>query len=141
MKAELLFAEKTILLVEDEIILAERLVGMLKTLGCLDVLFAANLEDAEEIIETEPVDLALLDVNMADGMLTVDLGWALADRGASVVFMSGFNPEEMARATRGFEFLAKPVSLPRLKSALNRSLLRDLPIRSQARDQRSQLRA
>lgn len=141
MKAELLFAEKTILLVEDEIILAERLVGMLKTLGCPDVVFAANLEDAEEIIETEPVDLALLDVNMADGMLTVDLGWALADRGASVVFMSGFNPEEMARATRGFEFLAKPVSLPRLKSALNRSLLRDLPIRSQARDQRSQLRA
>ena len=65
-----------------------------------------------------------LDVNLADGMQTVELGHLLAGEGVDVVFMSGFNPEDMARATRGFEFMEKPVSLPRLKAALQRAILR-----------------
>ena len=112
------------LLVEDDIAIAEQIERLLKTLGYGEVLVVTSLQDAQEVTANDDVEVALLDVNMADGMQTVGLGRSLAANGVKVLFMSGFNPEEMARATRGFEFVEKPLSLPRLKAALQRAFLR-----------------
>ena len=119
-----IFSGRRVLLVEDDVPLAEHIETLLVTLGYDDVFLATSLGDAEEIAACEDIDLALLDVNLADGMQTVSLGHSLASEGIRVVFMSGFNPEDMARATRGYEFMEKPISLSRLKATLQRAILR-----------------
>ena len=124
-----LFAGKSVLLVEDEVALAEEIGNLLKTLGCSDVIFAPTLEDAADLAEMGAINVALLDVNLSEGLQTVALGHALSAQGVRVLFMSGFNAVEMARATRGFEFIEKPISLTRLKAALQRAILRTPAVR------------
>ena len=111
---------------------------LLKTLGYGEVLVVTSLQDAEEVASTDDVQVAVLDVNMADGLQTVGLGRNMAANGIRVLFMSGFNPEEMARATRGFEFVENPLSLPRLKAALHRAFVRTpvVPASSESPDAR-----
>ena len=124
MSVEDKFSGKCILLVEDEVAFAERMEGLLMTLGYNKVFVVTTLEDAIDISSSEILDVALLDVNLRDGLQTVGLGRQLAKQGVRVLFMSGFNAEEMARATRGFEFVEKPLSLSRLKAALLRAFVR-----------------
>ena len=118
------FFGNCVLLVEDDVSLAERLEDLLGKLGYGEVFFADSLSDAEEIAKTEKLDVALLDVNLKDGLQTVGLGRTLSGQGVRVLFMSGFNAEEMSRATQGFEFVEKPLSLSRLKAALQRAFVR-----------------
>lgn len=115
---------KCVLLVEDDVSLANDLENLLGTLGYRDIFFASNLTDAQQIAAIEKLDVALLDVNLGEGIKTVELGRSLAKKGVRILFMSAFNAEEMALATRGFEFVEKPLSLPRLKAALQRAFLR-----------------
>ncbi len=124
MSVEDKFSGKCILLVEDEIAFAERMEGLLTTLGYSKVFVVTTLDDAIDIANSENLDVALLDVNLRDGLQTVGLGRNLAKQGVRVLFMSGFNAEEMSRATRGFEFVEKPLSLSRLKAALMRAFVR-----------------
>ncbi|MEO1024078.1 MAG: hypothetical protein AAFX07_00815 [Pseudomonadota bacterium] len=63
-------------------------------------------------------------MNLAAGETTIELGWALSGDNIPVVFISGFNAEDMAQLTRGHEFMEKPISLSRLKRALHRAMLR-----------------
>ena len=118
------WSEMRVLVVEDDVSVAERIEGQLGTLGYKDVFFASDLEDAEQIVAEEDLAVALLDVNLRDGFQTVVLGRELAQQGIRVLFMSGFNAEDMSRATRGFEFIEKPLSLSRLKAALQRAFVR-----------------
>ena len=115
---------KCVLLVEDDVSLANDLQNLLGTLGYRDVFFATDLTDAQQIAAAEKLDVALLDVNLGGGIKTVELGRSLAKKGVRILFMSAYNAEEMAMATRGFEFVEKPLSLPRLKAALQRAFLR-----------------
>ena len=119
-----LLTGKCILLVEDEVSIVGHLEELLGTLGYREIFFATNLEDAAQIAETETLDIAILDVNLGSGTQTIELGRALSKRGVRILFMSGFNAEAMARATQGFEFVEKPLSLPRLKAALQRAFVR-----------------
>ncbi len=119
-----LLTGKCILLVEDEVSIVAHLEELLSTLGYREIFFATSLSDAKQIAETEQLDVALLDVNLDRNTQTVELGRTLARKGVRIVFMSGFNAEEMALATRGFEFVEKPLSLPRLKAALQRAFVR-----------------
>ncbi len=115
---------KCILLVEDDVSLASDLENLLGTLGYNDIYFASDLTEAQKIAAAEKLDVALLDVNLGGGIKTVELGRHLAKKGVRILFMSAFNAEEMAMATRGFEFVEKPLSLPRLKAALQRAFVR-----------------
>lgn len=127
MTPETLFVDKSILLVEDDISLADRLLDYFGVLGCKDVLYASNLISAQTIVDSSSVDLAVLDVQLSENDDSIDLGKGLAEQGVRVIFMSGYNREDMAIRTRGFEFVEKPLSLPRLKAALQRALLRNPP--------------
>ena len=124
MNDDALLTGKCVLLVEDEVSIVGHLEELLGTLGYREIFFATNLADAEQIAEFEAIDVAILDVNLEGGTNTIELGRGLARKGVRVLFMSGFNGEEMSRATRGFEFVEKPLSLPRLKAALQRAFVR-----------------
>ncbi len=124
MNDDIFFGGKTVLLVEDEAFAAKRISKQLMALGIHDVLFAASLEEARENLDAEAIDIALLDVNLRKGETTIELGWSLSAENVPVVFFSGFNAQEMAHAPRGYAFMEKPVSLPRLKAAMLRAMLR-----------------
>ncbi len=124
MNDDIFFGGKTVLLVEDEVFAAKMISKQLMALGIQDVLFAASLDEAREHLDAEAIDIALLDVNLRKGETTIELGWSLSAENVPVVFFSGFNAQEMAHATRGHEFMEKPVSLPRLKASMLRAMLR-----------------
>jgi DNA-binding response OmpR family regulator len=127
MSQHIFFAGKTVLLVEDDLLTADKLRGQLKALGFGRVLIALDLEDAASHRETHEIDAALLDVNLRERATTLKLGWSLAADNVPIVFFSGFNVEAMSKATRGHELMEKPISLPRLKAALLRAVLRAAP--------------
>lgn len=130
MSQHIFFAGKTVLLVEDDLFSAEKLRKQLKALGFGQVLMALDLEDAQGYVDTVPIDAALLDVNLADGETTFELGLGLSSNDVPVVFYSGYNPETVVKVIRGREFMEKPISLPRLKAAMLRAILRSAPASS-----------
>ena len=125
MNFEDIFDVGTILVVEDDVLAADKLIDTLATLGHEDVLLATNLQEANHILEHRKIELALLDVKLAKGARTIDLGRRLSNSDVRVVFMSGFNRVDMARAALGFEFIEKPISLSRLKATLQRAIIRE----------------
>lgn len=124
MREHLLFRGKNVLLIEDELLVVEKVSQQLNLLGFQNVLSGTTLGQAYDCIERERIDIAVLDVNLLAGEKTIELGWALSGDGVPVVFISGFNADDMARMTRGHEFMEKPISPSRLKAALHRAILR-----------------
>lgn len=125
MNYEDIFDVGTILVVEDDVLAAEKLIDTLAILGHEDVLLATTLNEANQILEHRKIELALLDVKLAKGARTIELGRSLSKAEVRVVFMSGFNRIDMAQATIGFEFIEKPISLSRLKATLQRAIIRE----------------
>ena len=105
---------KTILLVEDNMVLAMELESMLRQMGCPEVHAAGTLSDADDMVASTDFDLAILDMNLS-GETSFGLAERLAGRGVPVIFISGYGtafpvPESMRHARR----LAKPVDRNRL---------------------------
>lgn len=118
------FEEKIVLLVEDELFLVEKISDQLAALGVRHILTATNLSDAEELVAAHVIDVALLDVNLARGDTTKDLGAGLASRSVAVVFFSGISAADSVSLSTRHEFIEKPLSVSRLKTAIQRALLR-----------------
>ena len=125
MNFEEMFDVGTILVVEDDVLAGERMIETLAVLGHANVVLARNLKQANQIVSERKIDLALLDVKLAKGARTVELGRSLANSGARVVFLTDYDRIDMLQATLGFEFIEKPISLPRLKATLHRAIIRD----------------
>ncbi|MEO9823446.1 MAG: response regulator [Paracoccaceae bacterium] len=120
----------TILVVEDDAPAAKKMIATLDVLGHGDVLLASDLKEADRMVAHHKIDLALLNVKLAKGGRTNELGRRLAASGARVVFLSEFKCMDIAYATLGFEFIEKPISLSRLKATLHRAVIRD-PLRQE----------
>ncbi len=118
------FSEKTILYVEDEIIVAIETAQILSEFGFKDVRLAHNLRSAEFEINSGRIDVALLDVNLGNGERTIDLGIELARLGTAVVFVSGYNKSELSERIQGFDFLEKPIETDDLEALLTSIVLR-----------------
>ena len=104
-----IFSDLTIIYVEDEIIVAIEISEQLKELGFKQVQTAHTLRAAEELVRDHTPDIALLDVNLGNGERSTDLGLMLRDRGATVVFASGYNKCELGARLQSFDFLEKPI--------------------------------
>lgn len=111
-----MLSELSVLIIEDEVIVAIEVGEILRDLGFGDVRLAHNLRRAAREIETRHPDYAILDVNLGAGERTTEMGLELAETGTVVVFASGYNRSELPAEIQGFPFLEKPVS----ESALRR---------------------
>ncbi|MDP2012285.1 MAG: response regulator [Phenylobacterium sp.] len=79
-----------VLIVEDEILVAMELEETLNDLGHTVVGIAPDWRSFEAFA-AEEIDVALVDLNLRDGETGVDIGRALADRRAAVIFVTA-NP-------------------------------------------------
>ena len=111
-----------ILVLEDETLVSMMLEDMLDELGC-SVLgpFGSTAEALHKIAAGEPMDLALLDVNLGG-----ETAYAVADRLAALsvpfVFVSGYGASGIEPRFAGTPVLAKPFQLPMLARVLNQAL-------------------
>lgn len=79
-----------ILIVEDEIIVAMDLEGVLTELGYEPIGIVPDIASAEPYFD-QPIDLALVDLNLRDGCTGPQIGARLCAKGVAVVFVTA-NP-------------------------------------------------
>jgi len=107
-----------VLVVEDNYLMAESTAMTLTDFGCEVVGPAGQLEKAMELAEREPLDGALLDINLR-GKLAFPVGLILRRRNVPFALVTGYGEqfkviEELADTPR----LEKPYTLNELKSLL-----------------------
>ena len=110
-----------ILVVEDEPFIAIDLVLAIEDAGGKAVGPAATIREALELIETQPPDGAVLDVNLPDGHVGAVI--EALPRTASIVVHTGVGlPAEIRQARPDIPVFSKPTPPVRLLSQLARGL-------------------
>lgn len=105
-----------VLIVEDEMLVALEIQNVLEDLGYDVVGIAADSRRARDFAE-RGVDVALVDLNLRDGLTGPDIGKELVDKGATVLFMTA-NPAQLGGGVRGaVGVLPKPVEHDEVKQA------------------------
>ena len=114
------FAGLRVLIVEDEVAIAMLLEDMLLDIGAVVIGPAGRLSQGKTLAETEEVDLAILDVNVAGEPVypVVDI---LVRRGIRFVFSTGYGAGGIDPAWRDRPVLQKPFSQAELEAALERA--------------------
>jgi len=114
--------ELSVLLVEDEFLIALDAEQILKDLGAAKVEVASTYEEAEPHARDGRFDLAVLDVNL-NGRLSFPIAQAIKERGIPVILASGYELRERELAgLHGILCIAKPYSPARLQDAVRAAL-------------------
>jgi DNA-binding response OmpR family regulator len=118
-----------ILIVEDEMLVAMELESILHDLGHEPVGIAPDLPSAEQLA-VSPLDLALVDLNLRDGLTGPEIGKRLSERGVSVLFITA-NPRVLEEGVAGtIGVLTKPTDEATVRAAVDYAL----KVRSGAQD-------
>ena len=118
---------RRILVVEDEMMAAWALEGILAGLGCEVVGPASRVKEALTMIETEAIDAVLLDINL-NGEKSYPVADVLAARGLPFFFSTGYNKDSMPDGYRDFPILQKPYEARKLSAILLRLLTPKEPV-------------
>lgn len=106
-----------VLLAEDEMMVAMMLEDRLEHFG-YQVLKAARLTACLALAESAPIDLAILDINLA-GELSFPVAEVLRRRGIPFVFSSGYGDSGLPATWKDEKILQKPYDSSQLISMLN----------------------
>lgn len=112
-----------ILIVEDEALVAWNMKDILENdgLSCVDI--APDLASAESYFDAE-IDLALVDLNLRDGLTGPEIGARLSSGGTPVIFITA-NPAQLGDGVAGtIGVLTKPTDDATLLAAVNFALKR-----------------
>ncbi|WP_326523165.1 response regulator [Sphingomonas sp.] len=110
----------TILVVEDEPIVAMCLEDMLADLGCTVVGPAATVAEGLAEARGAVLDAAILDINLGEAT-SYPIASVLADRAVPIVFATGYARADPPEAIRA-ELIGKPYSREDIVAALGRAL-------------------
>ena len=110
--------DASVLVVEDDMLIALDTEERLRQLGFGTVSAAGNFREASGLIEGGAFDLVLCDLNL-DGISSLPLVEQLARNGDSVVVTSGYDSADAALARLGVPVLTKPYSGNDLKAVLD----------------------
>lgn len=106
-----------VLVVEDEALIALQLEDMLTELGCAVIGPASRVGQALELLDGEPVEAAVLDVNIA-GELVYPVADALKNRGLPYIFVTGYGASGLTEPYRRHPVLEKPFARRELLRAI-----------------------
>jgi CheY-like chemotaxis protein len=110
-----------ILVAEDEFFIALVVEETLQSLGCTVLGPFADLAQATEAATREPVDAAVLDINLG-GEMVYPLAEHLHRHGIPFVFTTGYAVADLPERFRVFNCLRKPVDPRTLKQAVHHML-------------------
>lgn len=115
-------SNKSVLVVEDELLLCLELTRILKRAGCTVVGPVPTLEAAESRIDVEgPIDLAILDINLG-GTLVFPLARRLQREKVPFVFATGYEPDCIPGEFDSALQIRKPYSEQDCLNALQQAL-------------------
>lgn len=114
-------AGRRILIVEDETLIAMALEDVLLDMGCTIVGRAVGVDDALASIGQQPIDLAILDVNIEGGQ-SYAVADALRGRGVPFVFTTGGAEDSVDGRYAGNVILRKPFVPMGVLAALRQTL-------------------
>lgn len=110
-----------ILIVEDEMLVAMEMEAILHEVGHEPVGIAPDLCSAEEYFDL-PLDLALVDLNLRDGLTGPEIGKRLGSRGVTVLFITA-NPRLLGDGIAGtVGVITKPTDRETLEAAVDYAL-------------------
>jgi CheY-like chemotaxis protein len=113
------------LVVEDSYLAARSIKRALEHLGCEVIGPAPSVRDAMPLIETKPIDVAVLDINLSEGQTSEDLAIALTDRRVPFVFVSGYaSPIHLSARFHTTPRVRKPIIESNLLTALRGEIRR-----------------
>ena len=108
---------KRILIVEDEALVAMELESILEDLGYEPVGIAADLGAARAYFDDD-IDLALVDLNLRDGLTGPEIGRTLSSKGVAVLFVTA-NPRLIGGGVAGaIGVITKPADEEMVASAV-----------------------
>lgn len=115
----------SILIIEDEALVAMELQFVLEDLGYDVVGLAGDASTARSIVRETQVDLALVDIHLSDGPTGVELGRELGqEMGVTVLFMTA-NPGMVRNGVAGtVGVLTKPTDERAVQTAVDYALRR-----------------
>jgi chemotaxis response regulator CheB len=99
--------DKRVLVVEDDYFLAQDISEEISRLGATIVGPAPSLERALTLIRDQPVDVAILDINLG-GEMVFPVADALASRGAALMFITGYDTALIPRRFAQYAAWEKP---------------------------------
>ena len=112
-------AGRTVLLVEDESLVSLLAEDVLTVAG-FRVILAMRLREGLEIAEREPLDFAVLDVNLGGGTDSFPIAEALRRRNIPFVFVTGYDAPGLDAAFRHAQVIQKPYDPADLVAAVQR---------------------
>lgn len=110
-----------ILIVEDEMLVAMEMESILEDFGHEPVGIAPDLKSAESYFD-RTLDLALVDLNLRDGLTGPEIGERLCANGVSVLFITA-NPRVLGEGIAGtIGVMTKPTDPDSLQAAVDYAL-------------------
>ena len=113
------FTGLKILIVEDEYLIADDMCRMLRARGAAVVGPVSNLGDAMALAHAQPLDLAILDINL-DGDMVYEAAAELQRLQVPVVFVTGQEDWLLPTMFKDVPHLEKPVVYRELFAAIKR---------------------
>lgn len=111
--------EGSVLLVEDNFIIAREMVDQLGDFGFLDVNTASDAEDALALLNTEVPVFAILDVNLGAGQTSLPVAERLTALGVPFAFATGYGETaQIGPQLSGAPRLLKPVTTSELQDVV-----------------------
>ena len=114
-------ASRSILIVEDEPLIAMMLEDFLESLGHVVVATCESVEEALEKVDAGGFDVAIIDVQLKDGKQV----WPVADRmseaGKPFVLATGGHVEPPPPQHAGAPVLSKPYTIDAIEPALDQA--------------------
>jgi two-component system, response regulator PdtaR len=108
----------TVLIVEDETLAALELEQIVDSVGCQVLGPAATVDKALLLLRDNTPDVALLDVQLLDGLIT-PVAEILQTLGVPFVLVSGYTGAELQEPVlAGAPYISKPIHAQRLLAAL-----------------------
>ena len=110
-------ADRRILVVEDDMLIAMLIEQVLQDLGCIVVGPVGRLDAALRLAGSEALDAAILDVNIRGGPV-YPVAEQLRTRGIPFVLASGYGDWALPAAFRGQPRLTKPFTCDEVKAQM-----------------------
>ena len=112
---------KTILIVEDEPLIAMMLEDFLDSLGHQVAASCDNVADALDHVSSASFDVAIIDVRLKDGEQIWPVADALADAGKPFILATGGHVDPPPERHAAAPVLAKPYTIEAIGPALERA--------------------
>jgi len=113
--------KKSVLVVEDELMIAIDLEESLQEIGWNVVGPVAQIDRALQLIGKEIVDVGLLDYNLGSDT-SEEIALVLLKKSVPVVFLSGDTLRQRPEGLKHCQVIAKPVNMDELNEALRSAL-------------------